>query len=120
MKSLLLLSLCLAICGVWCDNFILGLGRREPEDQFLTRFTEKSEVFTTPQSVLSVGLERNLTGIHYTYLHFSTPGSHYNFSATQPMDKTFIRAGVFGRDMLSLQLDLTVYGYLYSPGPVYP
>jgi hypothetical protein len=120
MKCLVILAVLLVVQEALSDNLIIGWGKREPDDQYLTTFTESTETFTTPQDLLFVEMDRNLTGLYYTQILLMTPQKHHNASISFRLDKTMMHATVFGKDLLMLQLDAKIYGYRHAPGPIYP
>jgi hypothetical protein len=120
MKCLVILAILLATQEASSNKLIMGWGKREPDDQYLTTFTERTETFATPQDLLRVDINRNLTGLYFTQIMLTTPDSFINATIGVTLDRTFLDAKVFGVDLRSLQVDAKVYGYRYEPGPIYP
>lgn len=121
MKSVSLF-LVLAFSGVFVceDRLIMGLGQRQLDDQLLERITSKSETFKTPQLV-RVDIDFDLGSRYYTYVLFQTPNdNHRNASVQDVLARNRIRASFFATESLSHEVTAVIYGYLYSPGPVYP
>jgi hypothetical protein len=121
MKFVISFSILFALSGVLCqETLIFGLGKRQVDDQFLTRITRKSETFSTPQTI-RVDLDYDLGTKYYTYIRFTTPNKGYvNATARDIESRNSIQSTFFANNELSFQVDALVYGYLYSPGPIYP
>lgn len=116
----LILVLALSSVLVNGENTIFGLGKRQSDDQLLEVVTNKSPTFDTPQ-VIRVDFNIDLGSRYYTYVRFTTPNNnHWNATATDLITRNRVEAKFFARESLSHEVTATVYGYLYSPGPIYP
>lgn len=122
MKLIISLILLVALGGVLSeDKMLIALGKRESDDQLLARFTQKSEIFATPQ-LIRVDIDYSLDATNYfTYILFTSPNdAKFNSTVQYPVAKNGVTATFLARDQLSYQVDVAIYGWLYSPGPVYP
>lgn len=121
MKAAIILLIILVLNEASSDNLIFKSGSRQRDDQWLQTLTERTKTFATPQSVLTVEINGNFTGRYITQIEFTTPQtSLINSTLYVDVDGTNFRAAFSAKDSLWFQVDAKVYGFQYSPGPIYP
>lgn len=123
MKIIVLLNLLLASSVLCEDKEIVGIGKRKIDDGLLVRLSQKSEKFQQPTTI-RLTFEFNLGQRYLTYVSFTSPfdAAKATWNATVREADNFHKVSVIFdvKDQLEFQIDANVFGYLYSPGPVYP
>lgn len=125
MKIIVLLNLLLAAVALSEDRLIIGFGKRQVDDRLLFTTMSKSNVLIEARTI-RLTFNYDLGERYWTLLWFTTAleesvDFRWNMTMSSPGNQHQISA-VFdvASDLPEFQIDLKVYGYLYSPGPIYP
>lgn len=123
MKIIVLLNLLLASSVLCQDKEIVGVGKRRIDDGLLIRLSQKSEKFEQPTTI-RLTYEHELGTKYYTHVSFTAPfdAAKVSWNATVREPDNFHKISIIFdvKDQLEFQIDANVFGYLYSPGAVYP
>lgn len=109
--------------GVWSqEKFVLGLGSRKLNDALLMQLTDRAGPFPQPTQ-FQLSFNYDLGEKYWTFINFTTPFEStptWNSSWKSPGDQHKIDIVFSFKEAIEFQLNAKIYGYQYSPGPVYP
>jgi hypothetical protein len=128
MKFLLISILLLIVNYVYSQErnmtLLVGYGSRHEDDKLLSILTQVSEKYTEPTDI-TLHFEYESQGGYLTYVNISYPADiprPPNFRVVNGWNQQ--RSGFFGDftiyNVTSFEFQAKVYGFNYTPGPIYP